>query len=89
MAPQGKDLAPSFAEYITEHQAEFQLSDDEVAYLCGSLFLAGSDTSASAIAIVIMAAATFPDAQKRVHRELDEVIGSGRLPEFEDEEQLP
>lgn len=85
----GDDLAPNFAEYISDHQAEFGLSDDEVAALCGSLFLAGSDTSSSAIAICIMAAAQHPEMQKQVQAELDSVIGRARLPEFEDEEQLP
>lgn len=82
-------MAPSFAAYITERQAEFQMSDDEVAYLCGSLFLAGSDTSSSAIAICVMAAALHPEIQARLHEELDRVVGSARLPNFEDEEDLP
>ena len=82
--------APCFAEYITTHQEEYQISDDEMAYLCGGLFLAGSDTSASAIAITIMAAALFPEQQKVVQDELDQVIdGSSRLPDFTDEDELP
>ena len=78
-----------FVTYITEKQKEFDLSDDEVAYLCGSIFGAGSDTSASAIAICVMAAATYPQQQKKVQEELDRVVGHGRAPTFEDLEDLP
>jgi hypothetical protein len=30
-----------------------------------------------------------PDIQERVHKELDEVVGQGRLPTVDDEYQLP
>lgn len=40
-----KGKAPtSFARYLLEHQQRFQLSDDELAYLAGSMFGAGADT---------------------------------------------
>lgn len=33
-----------YATFLLEHQKEYQLSDEECYYLCGSLFGAGSDT---------------------------------------------
>jgi cytochrome P450 len=42
------------------------------------LFGAGSDTTASAISISIMAAACFPNAQSKVQEELENVIGKER-----------
>ena len=39
-AASGKAV-PSFASYMTEKQKEFGLNDDEIAYLCGSIFGAG------------------------------------------------
>ena len=42
------------------------------------MFGAGSDTTASAISISIMAAACYPDAQAKVQEELDSVIGKER-----------
>lgn len=74
---------------MTQHQAKYGLSDDEVAYLCGSIFGAGSDTSSSAIQISIMAAATHPEQQKRVQAELDAVVGKNRPPTYEDLDDLP
>lgn len=31
----------------------------------------------------------FPDVQRRAHEEIDRVVGSKRLPEFSDQENLP
>ncbi|KAJ7627632.1 cytochrome P450 [Mycena polygramma] len=83
-----KDMRPCFAKMILERQEEYGLSDPEASYLAGSMFGAGAGTSASAISIVIMAAATFPEAQMRVQEQLDSVIGSGKLPTFQDEANL-
>ncbi|KZT26043.1 cytochrome P450 [Neolentinus lepideus HHB14362 ss-1] len=80
---------PSFAKYLLERQADFDLTDNELAYLAGSMFGAGSDTSASAISVAIMAAATHPEAQAKVQEELDSVVGSDRLPNFGDMDMLP
>ncbi|KAI0308523.1 cytochrome P450, partial [Amylostereum chailletii] len=79
----------SFGKYLIEAQNELALSDDEIAYLAGSMFGAGSDTTASALRFICMAAACFPEAQKRVQDELDEVIGPDRLPTFADWDALP
>lgn len=34
----------SFVSYLLDHQTEYCMSDDEVAYLAGSMFGAGSET---------------------------------------------
>ncbi|KAG1764164.1 cytochrome P450 [Suillus placidus] len=49
----------------------------------------GSDTTASAITIMMMAATIYTDAQARVQEELDNVVGRTRLPTFGDQEMLP
>ncbi|KAG1849239.1 cytochrome P450 [Suillus subluteus] len=80
---------PCFAEFILEHQKQYQLEDKELAYIAGGMFAAGSDTSASAITFMMMAAAIHTDAQARVQGELDSVMGRTRLPRFDDQEMLP
>lgn len=75
-------LQPCFATYLLDHD-ELQLSYDEIAYLCGSVFGAGSDTSSAAIQIAIMAAVTHVDVQKRVQAELDVVL-AGQRPSFDE-----
>lgn len=40
----GEHIEECFAKYLLEHQAQYDLSDDEVAYLAGGMFGAGADT---------------------------------------------
>ncbi|KAG1852467.1 cytochrome P450 [Suillus subalutaceus] len=60
---------------------ENKLSDAEMTYISGSLTAVGTST-------VLMAAARFPEAQARVHEELDTVVGRETPPTFEDWSQL-
>lgn len=85
----GEEVPQSFGKYLLERQTELELSDDETAYLAGSMFGAGSDTTASAISVGILAAACYPAASQRVHAELDRVIGQERAPTFSDQHMLP
>ncbi|KAG2360674.1 cytochrome P450 [Suillus spraguei] len=80
---------PSFTKTLLENAKEHRLSTDEMSYLAGSLFGAGSDTTAVAITVAIMAAACYPAAQAKLHEELDMVIGSDRAPTFKDSSSLP
>jgi len=74
----GEQIPDSFGKYLLEKQKEFELSEDETAYLAGSMFGAGSDTTASAISIGVLAAACYPKAQAKVQEELDAVVGRER-----------
>jgi cytochrome P450 len=85
----GEALLPSFGKYLLERQSELELTDNETAYLAGSMFGAGSDTTASAISIGVLAAACYPAAQAAVHAELDAVIGKERAPTLADQALLP
>ncbi|KAK1230783.1 hypothetical protein PQX77_006117 [Marasmius sp. AFHP31] len=55
----------------------------------GSMYLAGADTTVSAITTFILAMLFAPEAQQKAQEELDRVVPSGRLPDFSDEERLP
>jgi len=85
----GEMVSQSFAQYVIERQQELKLSDLEAAYLVGGMFGAGSDTSASAVSISVLAAARYPEAQERVWEELDRIIGNERLPTLMDQDRLP
>ncbi|KAH7904937.1 cytochrome P450 [Hygrophoropsis aurantiaca] len=85
-----KNIAgPSFVKTLVENSDNHQLSDDEMAYLAGSLFGAGSDTTANVITTLIMVAACHPEAQARVQQEIDMVVGRDKLPSFDDQDSLP
>ncbi|KAF9482981.1 cytochrome P450 [Pholiota conissans] len=88
-ADRGEEVPQSFGKYLLERQSELDLSANEMAYLAGSMFGAGSDTTASAISISVMAAVLHPEAQARVQKELDAVVGHERAPAMSDQEMLP
>ncbi|KAH0838823.1 cytochrome P450 [Lanmaoa asiatica] len=79
----------SFMRTLLEHTNDHGLERDEMAYLVGNLFGAGSETSAVGITNMIMAAACYPEAQRQVQEELDMVIGKERMPTWEDSKSLP
>ncbi|KAG9310289.1 cytochrome P450 [Chiua virens] len=80
---------PCFAKLLIERQLDYQIENKEIAYVAGAMFGAGSDSTAAAISIAIMAAALHPEAQARVQEELDTIVGRDRLPTFADQEMLP
>ncbi|PBK80852.1 cytochrome P450 [Armillaria gallica] len=82
-------IKPNFVQNLLEKNAEYQMNEDEIAFLSGGLFLAGADTTASAISIMMMAAACFPEAQRKVQAQLDTVVGPHRVPTYADESDLP
>ena len=48
-----QEARPCFAKYLIERQNEFELDDDELAYLAGSMFGAGSDTVSKTSALLV------------------------------------
>ncbi|QRV86908.1 cytochrome P450 family protein [Ceratobasidium sp. AG-Ba] len=50
---------------------------------------AASDTSASTAVVFILAMTLYPEVQARAQAEIDQVVGSNRLPEMEDRASLP
>ncbi|EGN94235.1 hypothetical protein SERLA73DRAFT_163227 [Serpula lacrymans var. lacrymans S7.3] len=78
-----------FMRYLIEHAEKHQLSNDEMAFLGGTFYAAGSDTTAAAIANMIMAAALHPEEQAKIQDELDMIVGSDRVPTFADHDMLP
>ncbi|KAM6491588.1 Cytochrome P450, partial [Amanita muscaria] len=74
----GEEVQSCFGKYLLERQKELELSDGEMAYLAGSMFGAGSDTTASGISVAVMASACYPNAQQRIQQELEQVIRRNR-----------
>ncbi|KAJ2936601.1 hypothetical protein H1R20_g492, partial [Candolleomyces eurysporus] len=71
---------PSYREAYTIAQ-----DTSAVAYVA---VLAGADTSFSGGMTFFLALAMHPEVQKRAQKEIDEVVGFGRLPDFNDRPQL-
>ncbi|KAJ2912527.1 hypothetical protein MD484_g7884, partial [Candolleomyces efflorescens] len=54
-----------------------------------SAYLGGADTSVGTTLTFIMLMAMYPEVQERARAEIDNVVGTGRLPTFEDWPNLP
>ncbi|KAF5372521.1 hypothetical protein D9758_005274 [Tetrapyrgos nigripes] len=52
-------------------------------------YSAGTETTVSSILSFILVMAIHPDLQIRAQKELENVVGVGRLPDFEDQDKLP
>jgi cytochrome P450 len=82
--------SPDCWEKVTiEKGKEFGLSDDEQAYVVGTMFEAGSGTTAAAMMSFLLTMVLHPEAMRVLQSELDRVVGDDRLPNFEDLPQLP
>jgi cytochrome P450 len=63
-------------------------SDDQAAYISGTLLEAGSDTTSSTLYGFVQAMVLFPEVEKKAQEELDRVVGRDRLPEMPDMDSL-
>jgi cytochrome P450 len=61
----------------------------EIGSLTSNLIGGGIDTTTSTMLSFILACIAFPDTLKKSQDELDKVIGRNRLPDWQDENNLP
>ncbi|KAK7728483.1 hypothetical protein SLS57_002371 [Botryosphaeria dothidea] len=80
---------PCFCVDMARRQLTEGFSDDLAAYIAGTLFEAGSDTTGSTLYGFAQGMLLYPDAQRKAQSELDAVVGASRLPELEDAPRLP
>ncbi|KAF8984058.1 cytochrome P450 [Cyathus striatus] len=52
-------------------------------------YTGGSDTSVASMYVFVLAMTLFPEVQRKARNEIDEKIGGDRLPDFDDEPNLP
>lgn len=72
-----------------ERMNEYGLTEDQGAYVVGTLFEAGAGTTAAAMMSWVLAMVHNPNELKILQKQIDEVVGDSRLPEFDDIPDLP
>lgn len=82
------NTAKSFTRTFLENQGAFRLTNDEAAYVIGTLFEAGTGTTAAAMMSFCLAMCHHPEWQTKMQSELDREVGD-RMPEFHDIPKLP
>jgi len=83
---------PSMVSDSLKRIAEYDGSDGYVQAIKESsvtAFAAASETTASTLLIFVLAMVLNPEVQERAQAEIDSVIGTVRLPAFEDRPSLP
>ncbi|KAJ7873152.1 cytochrome P450 [Mycena leptocephala] len=66
-----------------------EYQEQTIKSTAGTMYLAGADTTVSALGTFILAMLSNPEAQKKAQAEIDSVVQKGHLPDFDDEESLP
>ena len=81
-------IKPCFCVGMADAQKRDHFSDDQAAYISGTLLEAGSDTTSSILYAFVQAMLLYPEVQRKAHEEIDRVVGQGRLPTMDDELDL-
>ncbi|KDQ13185.1 hypothetical protein BOTBODRAFT_175790 [Botryobasidium botryosum FD-172 SS1] len=63
--------------------------EDEVKWISANMYIAGADTTTATLAIFFLAMVLHPEVLERAHAEIDSVVGTQRLPTFQDRDSLP
>jgi cytochrome P450 len=89
------DFKPSYVSKLLQNLKEEngailrQQDEQAVIWTAASLYGAAADTTVIALTIFTLAMVMFPNSQQMAHEEIDRVIGTDRLPNFKDRDQLP
>ncbi|KAH9836047.1 cytochrome P450 monooxygenase [Rhodofomes roseus] len=77
---------------LDEYTIDGQVSDydrEDIKGAANIVYGAGTDTTATALTTFMLAIVLYPNTRQRAQNELDAVVGTERLPEFEDRASLP
>lgn len=85
---------PSYVSKLIQHfkQESDNISEDDeqiIIWTAASLYGAAADTTVIALTAFTLAMILFPEVQSKAQEEIDHVIGTNRLPTFDDRENLP
>jgi cytochrome P450 len=89
---QVQGIAPeSLLRNILETSDSVTHSDDEqfIKDTAGMMYIGAVDTTVSSVISFVLAMVLYPQVQAEGQAEIDRVIGSDRLPEMSDRDQLP
>jgi len=63
--------------------------DDTLRDVMATMYFGGVETVSSSVIIIVFSLVLHPEAQKKAQAEIDQVVGHGRLPTFDDRASLP
>uniref|UniRef100_A0A8C6IJM4 Cytochrome P450 n=1 Tax=Mus spicilegus TaxID=10103 RepID=A0A8C6IJM4_MUSSI len=87
-----QDFIDMYLLHMEEEQGASRRSsfdEDYLFYIIGDLFIAGTDTTTNSLLWCLLYMSLNPDVQKKVHEEIERVIGCDRAPSLTDKAQMP
>lgn len=82
-------LEPLIVTLLRQQKEEGSFEDDQIAYLCGTVFDAAVETSHSSALTFIKILAAYPHILQKVQAEIDTICGGTKPPGPEDIARLP
>lgn len=86
---EGKAMDCFVKDFYLKDPKKNGIDDLLAAYTCGGLVEAGSETTATTVNNWTLAMTLYPEAMRKGQEEIDRVVGSDRMPVWDDEEDLP
>ncbi|MEE6506783.1 hypothetical protein FKM82_007853 [Ascaphus truei] len=86
-----RDFVDTFLNKIEEEAGnpDSHFTLDSLAYTTFNLFIAGTETTSSTIRWALRLMLAYPEIQKKIQNEIDDVLGSQKCPSLEDRVRLP
>uniref|UniRef100_A0A674ISK3 Cytochrome P450 2D15 n=1 Tax=Terrapene triunguis TaxID=2587831 RepID=A0A674ISK3_9SAUR len=86
-----RDFIDAFLEEIEKAKMdpESTFSEDNLIFTVFDMFGAATETTTVTLCWALLYMLRYPDVQRRVHEEIDKVIGRDRSPDIEDQVNLP
>ncbi|KAH8093136.1 cytochrome P450 [Cristinia sonorae] len=87
----GKALPSFTGNLLEEHHRKGTLSHEDetdIKGAAGTLYAAGTETTATVMTTFVFAMVRHPEVYRKAQEELDRVVGSERLPDFDDRDSL-
>ncbi|ETS78836.1 hypothetical protein PFICI_08689 [Pestalotiopsis fici W106-1] len=85
----GQKVPESLSKTMLQIRDMEKLDDMDMAILASAFMIGGVETTASIMQWFSALIPSYPEIQKRAQAELDRVVGRDRLPQVEDEKNLP
>ncbi|XP_067004255.2 methyl farnesoate epoxidase isoform X2 [Anabrus simplex] len=82
-----RDLIDAFLHEMELHP-DSTFTENQLITVCLDLFMAGSETTSNTMEYAILYMLLYPEVQRKIHEELDAVVGRSRLPMFADRQRL-
>ncbi|KAK7432295.1 hypothetical protein QQZ08_001241 [Neonectria magnoliae] len=85
----GGTAEPSIYRHFIENRGEYDIGDDEAGYAFGSMIGGGTRSPHNGLLTFLYLMMEYPEWQEKLQKQIDEVVGPGRLPCFADIPKLP